>query len=186
MISAPDTKSWCAGCGNSLPYWVDDLLCSTCKDKCKKEENSMGVKVKKCPRCKKEFNLSNIFINGGFRYKKLCTECFHKLSDEDEQPQPRESHRPEKTIREHEGKKYLRTIFSAADQYVHVEVDVYAVLEAFNVTCPGRQQAIKKLLCAGLRGKGSQIDDLVGAMAALNRAIELQRGRENKEEEGVA
>jgi hypothetical protein len=57
-------------------------------------------------------------------------------------------------------------------------VDVYAVIEAFDVRCPGRQQAIKKLLCAGLRGKGSQVEDLIGADAALSRAVELQRSRE--------
>lgn len=82
-----------------------------------------------------------------------------------------------KPIVEHEGKKYLRTIYSPVDGS-GIEIDVYAVLEAFNVHCPGRQQAIKKLLCAGLRGKGSQMQDLVGADAALSRAIELQKQRE--------
>lgn len=82
-----------------------------------------------------------------------------------------------KPIGDHEGKKYLRTICSAVNEGT-VLIDVYAVLEAFNVTCPGRQQAIKKLLCAGLRQKGSQLEDLIGADAALSRAIELQKARE--------
>lgn len=78
------------------------------------------------------------------------------------------------TIDQHEGKKYLRTIKSPV-QDMSIQVDVYAVLIAFKVECPARAHAIKKLLCAGGRGKGSELDDLVGAMAALNRAIELQK-----------
>ena len=88
-----------------------------------------------------------------------------------------------KPINEHEGKKYLRMIHAATQNgeggLVGVWVDVYAVLEAFNVTCPGRQQAIKKLLCAGLRGKGGELADLIGADAALSRAIDLQRARDS-------
>ena len=83
-----------------------------------------------------------------------------------------------KSIEAHEGAKYLRTIRDATNDSHTAQVDVYAVLVAFNVLCPGRQQAIKKLLCAGLRGKGSQLDDLIGADAALSRAIELQKRRE--------
>ncbi len=84
----------------------------------------------------------------------------------------------------HEGKKYLRLIYSARHDNTcqPVSVDVYAVLEAFNVTCPGRQQAVKKLLCTGQRGKGDEMADLVGAMAALNRAIELQKIRDANQE----
>lgn len=52
-------------------------------------------------------------------------------------------------------------------------VDVYAVLVAFNVTCPARAHAIKKLLCAGQRGKGSTKQDLREASQAVFRAIEL-------------
>jgi hypothetical protein len=58
-----------------------------------------------------------------------------------------------------------------------VEVDVYEVLIAWAVTCPGRQQAIKKLLCAGQRGKGDELADLIGADAALSRAIDFQKRR---------
>jgi hypothetical protein len=98
-----------------------------------------------------------------------------------------------KTIHQHEGNKYLRVIHSAEpvitveDDTVTTEpsadavrVDVYEVLEAFGVTCPGRQQAVKKLLCAGIRGKGDELADLLGAEAALSRAIELQRRRDRK------
>ena len=85
-----------------------------------------------------------------------------------------------KAISEHEGKKYLRVIESAVDDHPgrRVEVDVYCVLEAFKVTCPARAHAIKKLLCCGNRGKGSELQDLLGVEAAVARAIELQKRRD--------
>ena len=67
------------------------------------------------------------------------------------------------------GKKYLREIRTNEAG----EVDVYAVLLAFEVTCPARQHAIKKLLCAGLRGKNDVTNDLKEAKDAIERAIEL-------------
>jgi len=82
-----------------------------------------------------------------------------------------------KHIDEHEGKKYLRTIhccYGTEECYV----DVYAVLEAFQVTCPARQHAIKKLLCCGNRDKGTELQDLIGAEAAISRAIDLQKLRD--------
>lgn len=82
-------------------------------------------------------------------------------------------------INEHEGKKYLRRVFAADGSGQSVLVDVYAVLMAFDVTCPARAHAIKKLLAAGTRGKGGTIEDLIGVHAALSRAIDLQRQREN-------
>ena len=82
-----------------------------------------------------------------------------------------------KPISEHEGKKYLRRIASAQGDDV-VMVDVYAVLVAFNVTCPARAHAIKKLLCCGNRNKGSEMADLLGVEAAVARAIELQAERD--------
>lgn len=82
-----------------------------------------------------------------------------------------------KKIDEHEGSKYLRKIHSAKRDKAPIQVDVYAVLEAFKVTCPARQHAIKKLLCAGGRGKGNDLDDLIGAEAAVARAIELEKDR---------
>lgn len=77
------------------------------------------------------------------------------------------------SIETHEGKKYLRTIDCATNPQESFEVDVYCVLKAFNVTCQATGHAIKKLLCAGQRGKGNKLADLKGAMAALNRAIDF-------------
>ena len=70
------------------------------------------------------------------------------------------------------GSKYLRDI-----QTIGGKVDVYAVLEAFDVTCPARQHAIKKLLCAGLRGKGDSVQDLKEAADAVARAVQMEEAR---------
>lgn len=50
--------------------------------------------------------------------------------------------------------------------------DVYDVLSAFNVTCPMRQHAIKKLLAAGQRSGGkSELQDLQEALWSVQEAI---------------
>ena len=64
--------------------------------------------------------------------------------------------------------KYARTIHG-------VEVDVYDVLVAWNVTCPATQHAIKKLLMPGKRGSKDKLQDLEEAGQAIERAIELNR-----------
>lgn len=48
-------------------------------------------------------------------------------------------------------------------------IDVYRTLSAFNVTDPACQQAIKKLLCMGLRGHKDIITDLDDAIDSLNK-----------------
>lgn len=73
------------------------------------------------------------------------------------------------------GSKYLRDIRCL----VGGKADVYAVLDAFNVTCPARQHAIKKLLCSGIRGKGDVMQDLQEARDAIDRAIQMEAGRES-------
>lgn len=92
-----------------------------------------------------------------------------------------------KLINEHQGSKYLRAIFPALEGDTLDEgfilIDIYSVLEAFKVTCPARQHALKKLLCAGLRDKGSELEDLIGIEAAVARTIELQKIRENNKDE---
>lgn len=71
------------------------------------------------------------------------------------------------------GSKYLRAVTCL----VNGKADVYAVLEAFNVTCPARQHAIKKLLCSGIRGKGDALQDLTEAADAIDRAIQMEKAR---------
>ena len=74
------------------------------------------------------------------------------------------------------GSKYHRTIMQTLpgeDRGVAIAVDVYDVLNAFAVRCPARQHAIKKLLCAGIRGGKNNLQDLREAIEAIQRAVEL-------------
>lgn len=83
------------------------------------------------------------------------------------------------------GVKYQRVIKGLKHYEEHnttIRIDVYSVLTAFNVTNPGLQHAIKKLLCAGLRDKGSRLQDLTEARDALDRAIEDYEISEKDEE----
>lgn len=76
------------------------------------------------------------------------------------------------------GSKYLRTMRPVSAQDAReIVVDVYSVLEAFKVTCPATAHAIKKLLCAGLRGKNDRLGDLHEARDAVSRAVELELQR---------
>lgn len=77
--------------------------------------------------------------------------------------------------------KYLRPIREVGEILgtESVLADVYEVLEGFNVTCPARQHAAKKILCSGIRGKGDATQDLIEARDAINRAIELEMRRVN-------
>lgn len=50
-------------------------------------------------------------------------------------------------------------------------VDVYCVLIAFDVKHPAIQHANKKTLCAGIRGKGDERQDLMEAIASINRRL---------------
>lgn len=52
-------------------------------------------------------------------------------------------------------------------------IDVYDVLVGFNVTCPARAHAIKKLLAAGQRGAKDEEQDLREAVQSVNRSIGL-------------
>ena len=74
------------------------------------------------------------------------------------------------------GSKYHRTIRQTLQGDTHghaITVDVYDVLQAFGVSCPALQHAVKKLLCAGLRGAKSAEQDIEEAANSCRRAIEL-------------
>lgn len=58
-------------------------------------------------------------------------------------------------------------------------IDVYDVLNAFAVTCPATQHAIKKLLIPGKRGHKSELGDLREARASVDRAIDLANERKH-------
>jgi hypothetical protein len=79
--------------------------------------------------------------------------------------------------------KYIRRISAVDDFNGFMNVDVYAVIEAFGVTCPARQHAIKKLLCSGLRGQKDSMQDLEEARDSITRAIQLEMQRTKKAEE---
>jgi hypothetical protein len=80
------------------------------------------------------------------------------------------------------GSKYLKNIIlkNGATGYKGIaygQVDVYAVLEAFDVTCPAVAHALKKLLCPGTRGGKSVLRDLTEAKDAIIRAFEMENAR---------
>lgn len=56
-------------------------------------------------------------------------------------------------------------------------IDVYDVLNAFGVTCPAAQHAIKKLLMPVKRGHKRELGDLLEARASVDRAIDLAHER---------
>ena len=86
------------------------------------------------------------------------------------------------TVNKPSGNKYHRKIKSVEGIAGFITADVYSVLEAFEVACPARQHAIKKLLCSGLRGKGDTMQDLSEARDAVDRAIVLEKQRQGKAE----
>jgi hypothetical protein len=59
-------------------------------------------------------------------------------------------------------------------------VDVYRVLELFNVVDPCLQHAIKKLLCAGDRGAKDMDQDVREAIDALGRWEDMKVENEIK------
>ena len=52
-------------------------------------------------------------------------------------------------------------------------VDVYRVLDAFSVSDPATQHAIKKMLCMGLRGHKDYLTDLNDSIESMQKAKEL-------------
>jgi hypothetical protein len=55
-----------------------------------------------------------------------------------------------------------------------ITIDVYDVLNAFNVQNPAIQHAIKKLLKGGERGVKNKVQDYTEAIESITRAIELE------------
>lgn len=70
-------------------------------------------------------------------------------------------------------------IVSGKDKYNRpckgVTIDVYDVLQAFEVTNPALQHLVKKALCAGLRGHKDRQQDLQDIIDSAHRAIELEK-----------
>lgn len=58
-----------------------------------------------------------------------------------------------------------------------VQVDVYDVLQAFDVTNPALQHLIKKALCVGIRGHKTKQQDLQDIIDSAIRAKELESNK---------
>jgi hypothetical protein len=67
------------------------------------------------------------------------------------------------------GNKYDRKVWDKYEDR-HAVVDVYRVLDAFQVTCPATAHAVKKLLCAGIRGHKDNEQDLAEAAQSIEEA----------------
>lgn len=52
-------------------------------------------------------------------------------------------------------------------------VDIYRILDLFGVTDHAIAHAIKKLMCAGLRGAKPEEQDIREAIASLNRKLQM-------------
>jgi hypothetical protein len=60
------------------------------------------------------------------------------------------------------------------------KVDIYRILELYNVTNPCVQHAVKKLLCAGGRGAKGTDRDLIEAIDSITRALDMIAEDERK------
>jgi len=67
--------------------------------------------------------------------------------------------------------KYDKTLYNGT------VIDVYDVLDAWEVKNPAVQHAIKKLLQPGERGHKTTLDDLHEAYQSIARAIDLETDR---------
>lgn len=67
------------------------------------------------------------------------------------------------------------TFYDAAGIRQVTYVDVYDVLKLFDVQCHAVGHAVKKLLCAGNRGHKDRETDLLEAIRAIERAVDLAR-----------
>jgi hypothetical protein len=82
------------------------------------------------------------------------------------------------------GNKYDRKIFSKYEDAC-ITIDVYRVLDAFDVRCPATAHAIKKLLCAGIRGHKDMEQDLSEAAQSIEEARAMARQKRRSTEGGA-
>jgi hypothetical protein len=74
-----------------------------------------------------------------------------------------------------DGEMHDATINKYTRECKGVQVDVYDVLQAFNVTNPALQHLIKKALCVGIRGHKTKQQDLQDIIDSAIRAKELEQ-----------
>lgn len=86
------------------------------------------------------------------------------------------------SVKSHSGSKYVRKIRSCVTRKFIGEVDVYSVVDAYPMPM-ARSHAVKKLLCAGLRGKGDAARDIREAIDALKEDLkQLEAGGEDPQD----
>ena len=78
-----------------------------------------------------------------------------------------------------DGDKYIRTIYGLCG--TPVKVDVYRVLDAFQSSSASIDHAVKKMLCAGLRGHKDKLTDIDNAIESLQaaRLLLIQKDRDD-------
>jgi len=78
--------------------------------------------------------------------------------------------------------KYRRTVQgeNANGEPVYISIDVYDVLEAFDVTNSAYQHLIKKALCTGIRGHKSAIEDANDIVESALRGREIVKKKVKK------
>lgn len=77
--------------------------------------------------------------------------------------------------------KYDRTIIGTNPETgkpLAVVVDVYRVLDAFQVTDPALQHLVKKALCAGLRGHKDRDQDLRDIVISAEKALDFHKDKQ--------
>ncbi|WYC18338.1 hypothetical protein [Citrobacter phage vB_CfrS_K1M] len=76
-----------------------------------------------------------------------------------------------------DGETHESTINKYTRDCKGVQVDVYDVLQAFDVTNPALQHLIKKALCVGIRGHKTKQQDLQDIIDSAIRAKELESNK---------
>ena len=75
-----------------------------------------------------------------------------------------------------EGDKYVRTIYGLCG--TAVQVDIYRVLDAYPTGDAALDHAVKKALCAGLRGHKDKITDYENTIESMQKALILLKQKQ--------
>jgi len=81
-------------------------------------------------------------------------------------------------VRDHECSNGILNMKSTKNKYIreilpNVWIDVYDVINAFNVTDGGMQHALKKILATGKRGHKNEREDRKDILASVKRSNEI-------------
>lgn len=117
--------------------------------------------------CKRKLTYSQLMAIGKLKRAMIERDSEHQ-KDTDEKP----PYHVEK-----DGDKYHRTIYGLCG--TPVKVDVYRVSDAFPTGSSSIDHAVKKMLCAGLRGHKDKLTDIDNAIESLQaaRLLLIQKGQ---------